>query len=209
MSKVIGSVRALIVVLLVLSGVVSAQEATRFPAEPVYRALYAQAVNQGYSDIANGVAVFHRYRSGLELCTGQETSASSKEFGEFLDSVVRRFHGYLNANLRSRSVRSEIASYFTQCSALIEIYARNKASRFNGGPTRLDAQDESLVATTRQLHGQLGSLLRVGAPSVDGTIAQWSNVDWSQWLRDGRFGHAASSILKLNEKGEAYCKVQG
>jgi hypothetical protein len=179
-----------------------------FPTERAYQTLYAQAMNQGYPDIAQGVAVFRQYRSGVEQCLEGGNAQSAKAFGEFLDSVVYTFQGYLNSpNLRNRGVRNSIAGYVTQCTALIETYAREKAKRFNGGATRLDAVDENLVATSRQLHGRMTSLLRVGAPSVDGAIRQWSSADLSAWNGDRRFAKAVDSIRMLGGEKEAYCQA--
>ncbi len=186
----------------------AANAAKAFPTENAYSSLYNQAMNQGYPELARGVAVFRQYRSGVENCAAEGNSMSSKAFGEFLDSVVINFQGYLNSsNLRNRGVRNNIAGYVTQCAALIETYAKARAEKFNGGENRLDSVDENLVATSRQLHREMAGLLRVGAPSIDGAIAQWQSADLNQWVGDGRFGKAADSILKVESGKDAYCRA--
>jgi hypothetical protein len=181
--------------------------ASHFPREASYHALYSQALSQGYGDLARGVAVFRDYRGAIESCSA-EGSESTRAFGGFLDSVVHTFQGYLNgANLRNRSVRAGIADYVTQCAALIELYAERKAERYNAGSGRLDAADERLVATARELHSRMGALLMVGLPSVQGAKQSWKAADLRVWERDGRFGFAAKAITALDPSKDPYCKA--
>lgn len=179
-----------------------------FPNEAAYQALYSQAMNKGYPDVAQGVAVFREYRSGIQKCAADQNSPSAKAFGAFLDSVVYTFTGYINSsNLRNRGVRNSIVSYVTECSALIETYARQKAKHYNGSATRLDAQDEKLVATTRRLHAKMTGMLRAGAPSLSGAVSKWERTEMSGWVRDGRFGKAAEAVVLLASEKAPYCSA--